>query len=173
MYVYNHNAHHLRCPGNMSCALMFQMHFLSASLSATSIVYMQMQSIELYLYSWVFYVFNLEESHEEDRFQQMSTQISTDFQHHQQTVAATHTHTLPVYWVSLEHVCIKIHFSNYHNFIRCSKQHRSIDIEFIQWIIFTHVDCEIHTHLLQHYKSFENNFKKEIVLHPPCGWNLQ
>jgi hypothetical protein len=36
----------------------------------------------------------------------------------------------------------------------------------------THVDCEIHTHLLKNYKSFENNFKKEIVLHP-CGWNLQ
>jgi hypothetical protein len=94
----------------------------------------------------------------------MPTQISTDFQQHQQTVAAT----LSLSRVSLGHVCIKIHLSNYNNLIHCSKQHQSIDIEFISMDHITHVDCEIHTHLLENYKSFENNFKKEIVLHP-CG----
>lgn len=168
MYIYNHNAHHLWCPGKMSCALMFQMHFLSASLSATWIVYMRMQSTELYLDSWVFYVFNLEESHEEDWFQQMPTQIQQTFNTISRLLLPTHT----LSWVSLGHVCIKIHLSNYDNLIHCSKQHWSIDIEFISMDHITHVDCEIHTHLLQHYKSFENNFKKEIVLHP-CGWNLQ
>jgi len=88
---------------------------------------------------------------------------STDFQHHQQTVAATHTLSLTLSWVSLGHVCIKIHLSNYNNLIHCSKQHQSIDIEFISMDHITHVDCEIHTHLLENYKSFENNFKKEIV----------